>query len=294
MTKNAIIFDTDIGTDIDDVLALIVLIKNNKNSDISVVTTNGPTLIRAKIALTLLDLLKMSSIPVFVGRSASLSNTIAFTHGKEADLAITNREPHSLRNLHAWCQKHPKRSITIISTGPLTTVAWLVKQRNLKQKIEKIVWMGGLKPGSDIPVLEHNLQTDLVSTRIVLKSKIPIFVVPLSTTINHTLSSKEINNFKTSQTSLGKLTWLGMNNWLNITKQFSGKDLIFRNKVFLHDPITVISALRIKNIPWIKSKININNDGIITSPGQHLVNICTGFPKPLIRIIKQNLLSITK
>ncbi len=294
MTKQAIIFDTDIGTDVDDVLALIVLIKSTRIKNVCIVTTNGPTAIRAQIARTLLWLLKKNNIPIFVGKSHSRTHTKIFTHGKEVQFIQTGQPTTSLRNLPFWCQKHSASSITIIATGPLTTTAWLINQENSKNRIRKIVWMGGSVQESGVPSHEHNLQTDLASARIVLKSGIPLFLIPLNASIKHTLTPNETQRFKVSKNKVGAFVWQGMKVWLNITKNFTGVDRIFNNKVFLHDPMTVLAGLKTNKLSWTKTAIDINKNGILSIPGRHPVNLCLSFPDELINQIKLILFSAIK
>lgn len=289
MTKQAIIFDTDIGTDVDDVLALIVLIKSTRIKNIAVVTTNGPTLVRSKIAITLLKLLKKETVPVFTGKSDSRSHSATFTHGREEEQALTKQQPHRLRNLLSWCQNKTSKSITIITTGPLTTTAWLIHQNNIKNKIKKIVWMGSSITEFGVPTNEHNLQTDITSARVILKSSIPIFIVPLNVTIKHSLKLNEIQKFRNAENMIGKFVWVGMSNWLNITKSFSGVDGVFRNKIFLHDPMTVLAGLKSTQATWLKTTATISKKGVTAIPGNHEVHICTCFPDKLISTIKQKL-----
>jgi purine nucleosidase len=292
MTKQAIILDTDIGTDVDDLLALITLIMSTKIKNISVVTTNGPTAVRAKIALSALELLDVKNIPVFIGKSHSRTHTTPFVHGRETDQALSNNDPLPLRNLPIWCDQNDPNSITIISIGPLTTVSWLISHNQVKDKIKRIVWMGGSIPENNVPRVEHNLQADQVAVKTVLKSKIPIFIIPLNISIKHPFKQAEIKQFKLAQSDLGKFTWLGMSNWLQTTKHFIGGDKIFKNKVFLHDPITVVGALKLSRLTWIKTTININKNGSISIPGNNEVNICTNLPSDLITALKAKLFSI--
>lgn len=290
MTKSAIIFDTDIGTDIDDVLALMLLI-NITTRELSVVTTNGPTRVRAKIALTLLKHLNRRDISVFEGKSISLSETAPFVHGKENQLVNTKLLPRPLSNLCTWCLKHAENSITIISTGPLTTVAWLLDQKGIKTRIKNIIWMGGSIPANNIPSREHNLHADQISAQTVLHSNIPLFIIPINATIKHCLSNSEIEIFKHSKSALGRFVWQGMKIWLKTTILFKGKDQVFSNRIFLHDPVTVFAGLNTKMIRWTRTSIDITNNGRMRIPGENSVNICAHISKAVVKKIKELLIS---
>jgi len=86
-----------------------------------------------------------------------------------------------------------QRKVTIIATGPLTNVAeFIIQYPTLKEKIEKIVIMGGaidvkgnvqaLHPNSKEEHVELNFAADPAAVDLVFKSQVPILLVPLDLT----------------------------------------------------------------------------------------------------------------
>src|SRR5258708_10291771 len=73
-----VIFDTDIGTDVDDILALVLLAKAPELQLIGVTTVYGDTLLRARIAQITCDLLPRKEIPVGPGESQPLTGHHTF------------------------------------------------------------------------------------------------------------------------------------------------------------------------------------------------------------------------
>ena len=68
-----VIFDTDIGSDIDDVFALSLILKSPE-LDLKLITTvSGDTHYRAKVAAKFLQISKRTDIPVAPGRHAQAS-----------------------------------------------------------------------------------------------------------------------------------------------------------------------------------------------------------------------------
>jgi len=68
-----VIFDTDIGTDVDDILALVLLAKAPELQLIGVTTVYGDTLLRARIAHVVCDLLQRQRIAVIPGEGQTLT-----------------------------------------------------------------------------------------------------------------------------------------------------------------------------------------------------------------------------
>ena len=286
MKKQSFLLDTDIGTDIDDALALIVLTACMQNRPFAIVTTNGPVRIRAQVAATLLHTLQHKNIPIFRGKSKSLSNTTPFTHGKESLGINKTLKTQKLVDLCHWFKEQNDRSITLIVTAPLTTTAFLLKQPILKKKITEVVLMGGSFPQRGIPQKEHNFAADPVATRAVLNSGIPIFIVPLNVSIPHKLTEQEIRTLNTKHPVLQ--TWIKA--WLDTTQRFFGDDRIFRGKVFLHDPLTVAVALHKHQCKWEKRATSVDSQGITQVTNETNVHICTSISSLLVAQVKQILM----
>jgi inosine-uridine nucleoside N-ribohydrolase len=124
-----VIFDTDIGGDIDDTWALTLLLKS-PHLDVKLVTTsNGQAEYRAKIIAKLLTVAGRTDIPVGVGEGGrdgvggqqpwvkdyKLSDYPGklYQDGAGAVIDVINRSP---------------RPVTVISVGPLQTMAEVLKR----------------------------------------------------------------------------------------------------------------------------------------------------------------------
>jgi purine nucleosidase len=68
-----VIFDTDIGTDVDDILALVLLAKAPELKLLGVTTVYGDTAFRAKIAKATTHLLGREDIAIVPGEQHTLS-----------------------------------------------------------------------------------------------------------------------------------------------------------------------------------------------------------------------------
>jgi len=287
MKNRMLLFDTDIGTDVDDALALTFLSIVAKEFLWSVSVTNGPVTVRANAARTILDALQISDIPVFRGISKPLTkDTTNFTSGKEK-VGISIH--HHILSTHQLLNKikisHRNSPIRIISTAPLTTIAHIVDNSRVRTRIAEIFLMGGSSGTNGLPLKEHNFTADPKAANLVLSSHIPIFIVPLDLTIKYPLTKNEINRFRCSTTRTGKLLWRWMCNWLETTNHLSNNDKLFKNIIYLHDPITCMAAIHPQLFHWKKIHCNISNDGVMQLFGPNQVNLCTSTPSDIKNII---------
>ena len=167
-----IIFDTDIGTDVDDAYAL-VLAARHANLDLRAVTTvNGKVEVRAAIARKLLDLMGKDKIPVAAGRSKPMDGHEIFWGGWEGKGLLAPEEkvggisPQKASDLIIELLEKSPDKITIVSVGGLSNVAEVFqKAPKLKSKIERLVIMGG----SVRPVVKISLaQATALGSRVTL------------------------------------------------------------------------------------------------------------------------------
>ena len=78
-----LVLDTDIGTDVDDLLALLLILTEPAIDLVGITTVHGNTGLRARIAQTVLRCLGRTSIPVIAGEETTLSGTPVDWKGHE-------------------------------------------------------------------------------------------------------------------------------------------------------------------------------------------------------------------
>ncbi len=97
-----VIFDTDIGTDVDDILALVLLAKAPELQLIGVTTVYGDTLLRARIAQVTRDLLQRKEVAVIPGESRTLTGRQIFWAGLEG-YGVPGLDQVQIPNQSALC-----------------------------------------------------------------------------------------------------------------------------------------------------------------------------------------------
>lgn len=284
MDKKTILFDTDIGTDIDDALALIFLVAQTKHQLIGVSTVYGPALVRAQAAKTLLLALNKET-PVIQGHSQTLSKKKIWLSGHEKEMVSLNLQPDS-KPLESFLNQN-KQKIIIVATGPLTNIAQLQTKGLLERHCQHLFIMGGVLTQPGLPKFEHNFSADPLAAHTVFQSNLPITLIPLNLTIQFPLSKTGLNKLLNLPTPAGKLTAAWLISWIKTTKTFPSVSPFF-NRVFLHDPIAVAIACNFPHqIKQIKLIVSPQTGQIKKSSQGKLINFVTKINRKEVNSIFQ-------
>jgi inosine-uridine nucleoside N-ribohydrolase len=182
-----VIFDTDIGTDIDDAYALVALIRRPELELLGVTTVSSDAVARARLAAKLLSVAggKWAGVPVYAGIST------ATQYMKQVEWAdgFTSPSLHDDGGIEFMRRQINARpgEITLIAVGELTNIASLLESEpGIGKKIRAISLMGGAvhrgyAPGSK-PEPEWNIKSNAAAARTVFTSGVPLLVAPLDST----------------------------------------------------------------------------------------------------------------
>jgi purine nucleosidase len=190
-----VIFDTDIGTDIDDAYALVALIRRPELELLGVTTVSSDAVARARLAAKLLSVAggKWSSVPVYAGIST------ATQYMKQVEWADGFASPSlhddgGVEFMRAQINARPGE-ITLIAVGELTNIAALLdSQPGIGKKIRAISLMGGAiyrgyATGSK-PEPEWNIKSNAAAARTVFASGVPLLIAPLDSTADLKLTAE--------------------------------------------------------------------------------------------------------
>jgi len=182
-----VIFDTDIGTDIDDAYALVALIRRPELQLLGVTTVSGDTVARARLAAKLLSIAggKAANVPVYAGVPGSTQylKQVEWANGFTSPAFHDSGGVEFMRRA---INANPG-AITIIAVGELTNVAALLESEpGIGKKIRAISLMGGsiyrgYAAGSK-PEPEWNIKSNAAAARTVFTSGVPLLVAPLDST----------------------------------------------------------------------------------------------------------------
>ena len=190
MKKEKIIIDTDPG--VDDATALVLAFFDNR-LDIKLISTvrgNIPANVATRNVCHLLDLFDID-IPVVQGADKAMfrvSEGAEFLHGNEGlggyiPPKITKHQPldiDAVEKIYQNLVENPGE-ITILVWGPHTNMGILLKKHpDASSLIKQIIFMGG-SPYDTPGFPQHdsfNIKTDPEAFDIVLKSGIPLTMIP--------------------------------------------------------------------------------------------------------------------
>ncbi|MBU1500131.1 nucleoside hydrolase [Patescibacteria group bacterium] len=284
MDKKIILFDTDIGTDIDDALALIFLTAQTRKRLIGVSTVYGPVLIRVQTAKTLLKALN-KKIPVIQGHSQTLSKKKIWLSGHEKETVNLDLQPEG-KSVEIFLNQI-RQKVIIVATGPLTNIAQLQTKGLLEKHCQHLFIMGGVLTQPGLPKFEHNFSADPLAAHTVFQSNLPITLIPLNLTIQFPLPKSRVNKLLNLSTPAGKLVAAWLISWIKTTKTFPSVSPFF-NRVFLHDPIAVAIACNFPHqIKQIKLIVSPQTGQIKKSSQGKLINFVTKINRKEVNSIFQ-------
>jgi len=223
-----VLFDTDIGTDIDDAYALALILRSPELELLGVTTVSGDAVARARLAAKLLAIEggAAARVPVHAGTST------ATQYMKQAEWAAGFTSPalHTdggVEFLRAQIEARPG-ALTIIAVGELTNVAALLTSSpGIAGKIKRIALMGGAvrrggEPGST-PQPEWNIKSNAAAAKTVFESGVPLIVAPLDATADLKLTPQHRVRLFTRGTPLTDALagldylWTHTNTWKGAT-----------------------------------------------------------------------------
>ena len=189
-----VILDTDIGTDVDDVVALGLLLRAPQVDLRAVTTVYVDAGLRARIADRVLAVAGRGAVPVGRGADATLlGRDLPYWEGHEGEGLVDGGtgaggapRARAADLLIDTALAYPGE-VAILAIGPLTNVALaLLREPRLAAAVRRIVIMGGIVQRRadqlDAPYIEHNIRCDPEAAQVVLGSGAPITLVPLDVT----------------------------------------------------------------------------------------------------------------
>ncbi|MDC9825852.1 nucleoside hydrolase [Devosia sp. ZB163] len=191
-----IIIDTDPGQD--DAVAILMALASPQDFDIlGIVAVAGNVSLaqNARNALKVVELAGRKDIAVYAGCERPMRRTLVtaeHVHGETGldgpDLPLPKlkiEEQHGVDFIIDTLMAHESGTVTLATLGPLTNVAMaMVKEPRIIPRIEEIVMMGGgyFEMGNITPAAEFNIYVDPDAADVVLRSGVPIAMLPLDVT----------------------------------------------------------------------------------------------------------------
>ena len=240
MMKNVFIW-TDIGTNPDDILAVLMAVRSKSMKVVGFSTCFDSTGSRARLLETILRLEDRSFIPVKIGKkpfhvSAEKERKYlgpVFTAGKTF--------PEGLSLLDA-----SHSPLDVMTLGPLSDLGVLLRQSSSwPKKILSWTAMGGAVSGE-----EYNFTSDPEATATVVRSPFPKRIIPLDLTRRFFINEDCLGKMNLPE-GLGRLLLDQWKAW----KEMSGRD-----HFYLNDPLAVAAYIDPKLFTFRKAKLFLIQD----------------------------------
>ena len=232
-----VIFDTDIGDDIDDALALGLALQSPE-LDVRLVTTVADDVeSRTRLAWKELGLFGRHDVALATGAPEPLldprrpDKVAQFTILTPADTVPAAARARAAERIIETLMRSNEK-FTIIPVGPLTNIALALREEpRIKDHIERIVLMGG----SYFPAKrEYNIYRDRIAAQIVFQSGVPITGVGLDVTTKCKLEGADLAKIRAARNPASQFLYQLITLWQ--------KDNPNRFPT-LHDPLAVATAV---------------------------------------------------
>lgn len=228
-----IFIDTDIGSDVDDSLAVAYALKH---LDVAGITTvHGVPVKRAKIVNRLLASLGIS-LPVYAGLEKPLVAKEIFVYGHEGNGILDGSEAEPWHGAPEFLSDAVNDGDIIFCIAPLTNIATaLAQDKSLKRRIGALYVQAGVleDKGLYVPNKEkHNVKVDPEAANAVFASGIQLNILTTEIAKQAWLTLEELDKLPKGQ----PFDYIRQNarDYLKVRSQ---------DKAFIYDPLTVMMFL---------------------------------------------------
>ena len=259
------IIDTDPGAD--DVLALIMALNSPELEILALTTVEGNARLEHTTAnaLRLLDYMGRAEIPVYAGESTPLEGEFHHAYEVHGDEGLTVRLPDTdLRPADGNAVDFIVETalampgeVTLFALGPLTNVARaLMRDERMKDALPRIYVMGGQGdgPGNVTPYAEFNIWDDPFAANVVFGSGAPVTLVGLDITRQTSIAPDE-EGWLSGDTPGERLAAQVLEKWFELD------DAEHRARFSMHDPVTIMAALRPDLIETRAATVSVETSG---------------------------------
>jgi purine nucleosidase len=191
-----IIIDTDPGQD--DACAILLALGSPQQLDILGITAvagNVPVALTGKNARIICEVAGKQETKVYAGCEKPISRalvTAEYVHGQTGldgpeliEPSMPLQEMHGVDFIIETLRKEPAGTVTLCTLGALTNIATAFqKAPDIISRVQELVMMGGgfFEGGNITPAAEFNIYVDPEAADIVMKSGVPIVMMPLDVT----------------------------------------------------------------------------------------------------------------
>jgi purine nucleosidase len=259
------ILDTDIGTDVDDAMAVALSMFSPEIQVEGITTVYGDVKLRSQMVRRILQMGGREDIRIYPGIAQPLLRNRevwwlghegeGILHLDERDEALTFEDKHAVDFIIDTVMNNPGE-ITIVPIGPLTNIAAaLIREPKVAQNVKEIILMGGVarigSNASELDYYEHNISRDPESASIVFGSGAKIVMVGLDVTRKVLLDRTHLDRLTATGKPLNLVLVKLVERWL----EWYQHDFTAMN-----DPLAVALLINRNFVVTKKMKVHIEYD----------------------------------
>ena len=287
-----VLLDTDIGTDVDDALALGLLIAEPDVDLVGVTTVHGHAPLRAAIARSLLEVSPKAHVPVVAGRSTPLRrSSVDGFHWNEmwghegagvltgAERQVPDDDPtrDDAARFIIDSAEVARDPLAVLTVGPVTNLALALQMEpGLVGALGPVTIMGGIVERHMVAwpaSFETNLNSDPLAAAIVLGSGLDITLVPLEVTLQVYLDRADRDRLEADggpvSQKLVRLIEEMRDPFLAFAAKYGLDGSHFDERTYLHDPLAVHAALGGAQVTLRDAAIAVEYEGQILRTIDH-------------------------
>jgi len=258
-----IIFDTDIGTDVDDLVALALVLNSPEIELAGVTCVYGDVLMRARMVLKLLRMRGRGDVPVTMGAAAPLLSDRPIYSGAHEGRRFLEAEDEALQPASEFAVNFIVRSVMdnpgqihLLCIGPLTNAALAFRQEpRLAQNLAGLTIMGGaFQRSADVyaDYGEYNIVSDPEAAHIVFSSGTPITLIPLDVTTQVRITSADSARIREAGTPFHQ----AVADQIDLYSYFAD-----RGWTHMHDPLAMAVLIRPELVSLTPLHVDVETGG---------------------------------
>jgi purine nucleosidase len=254
---HCILLDTDIGTDVDDALALAFALRHPEIDLAAVTTVSGDTHLRGQIAARLLALAGRGDIEVAAGvREPLLRQGRMFWAGHEGQGLLEEGEELPLSPRHGvdlLVESLRAEEMEVVTVGPQSNLAAaLIREPGIAERISRLTVMGGFFHACELegrtvpPAVDYNLNADPEAAVRALSAPIPTTFVPADVTMRAWLLERDLRRLEKSRDPLAQALARLVRIWTPVQRRLLealGLPAQAEVVAILHDPLAVATLV---------------------------------------------------
>ncbi|REK75864.1 nucleoside hydrolase [Paenibacillus paeoniae] len=265
MKLHRMILDTDIGTDVDDAMAVALSMFSPEIQVEGITTVYGDVVLRSRMVKKILQMGGREDIKIYAGVEQTLLRNReiwwlghegeGILHLDERDQNLDFEEKHAVDFIIETVMNNPGE-ITLVPIGPLTNIAAaMIREPRIAAHAKEIILMGGVSRigsnAAELDYYEHNISRDPESASIVFGSGAKIVMVGLDVTRQVLMNRSHLQRLTESGEPLNLVLVKLVERWLEWYKH---------EYTAMNDPLAVALLINRSFVKTKKMKVHIEYD----------------------------------